>query len=189
MARIAPLEYEQASPAARVQYDEIVAAHGRVTNMKRTLGHSPVALEALMRWYPLRDEVQSFLGPRATTLFVHAVSSATDCLICSTFFRRILIDAGEDPDQLQLDAREQAVVDFGRQLVFDANRVTSEMYDRLAEFLSPAQIVALTALGGLMIATNVFNNALGIELDDYLQSYRRPNGEGQPAAGAERGHG
>ena len=31
----------------------------------------------------------------------------------------------------------------------------------------------LTAFGGLMIATNVFNNALQVELDDYLQPFRR----------------
>ena len=41
-----------------------------------------------MTWYPLRDTVQPFLGERLTTLFAHAISSETDCLICSTFFRR-----------------------------------------------------------------------------------------------------
>ena len=63
--------------------------------MKQTLGHSPVALRALMQWYPLRNEVETFLGQRSTIIYVHAISSATDCLICSTFFRRILIDGGE----------------------------------------------------------------------------------------------
>jgi hypothetical protein len=32
--------------------------------------------------------------------------------------------------------------------------------------------VALTAFGGLMVATNLFNNALRVDLDDYLQPYR-----------------
>ena len=35
------------------------------------------------------------------------------------------------------------------------------------------QIVALTAFGGLMVATNLFNNALRVDLDEYLWSYRR----------------
>ena len=126
-----------------------------------------------MQWYPLREAVEPFLGPRATTLFIHAISSATDCLICSTFFRRHLIDAGENPDQLTLDAREQTIVDYGRQLVKDANRISDELYARLATFFEPEQMVALTAFGGLMIATNVFNNALKIDLDDYLEPYRR----------------
>jgi alkylhydroperoxidase family enzyme len=174
MARIRPLEYENADPAARIELDRQVAAHGRATNMKRTLAHSPAALTALMQWYPLRDAVLPFLGDRLTTLFAHAVSTQTDCLICSTFFRRLLVEAGENPDDLKLDGREQAVIEYGRQLARDPNGVSDELYDQLARFLEPAQIVTLTAFGGLMIATNVFNNALQVDLDEYLQPFCRP---------------
>jgi alkylhydroperoxidase family enzyme len=177
MARIRPLAHEQAEPAARAELDRQLAAGGRVTNMKRTLAHSPPALHALMQWYPLRDAVRPFLGERLTTLFAHAVSTQTDCLICSTFFRRILIEAGEKPEHLALDEREQAVVDYGRQLARDANGVSDELYGRLARFLKPEQIVALTAFGGMMIATNIINNALRVDLDEYLQPYRKTGGE------------
>ncbi|MGD9645677.1 MAG: carboxymuconolactone decarboxylase family protein [Pirellulales bacterium] len=183
MARIPKLEYDDAGPEARAEFDKIVAEQGRLTNMKQSLGHSPAALRALMQWYPLRDTVQPFLGQRATTLFVHAISSATDCLICSTFFRRYLIDSGENPDRLEFDDREQAVVDFGRQLVRDPNAVSDELFARLAKYFQPNQIVALTAFGALMIATNVFNNALRVDLDDYLQPYRR-GGELDPERSA-----
>jgi alkylhydroperoxidase family enzyme len=141
--------------------------------MKQTLAYSPVALAALMTWYPLRDAVAGFLGDRAATLFAHAISTQTDCLICSTFFRRLLRDAGEDPKALQLDERECAVVDYGRQLARDANGVSDELYARLASFLGPEQVVTLTAFGGLMVATNVFNNALRVDLDEYLWPYRK----------------
>jgi alkylhydroperoxidase family enzyme len=144
--------------------------------MKRTLAHSPVALAALMTWYPLRDAVAAFLGNRAAVLFAHAVSAQTDCLICSTFFRRLLTESGEDPDAPKLNERERAVVDFGRQLAHNANGVPDELYARLAAFLQPEQIVTLTAFGGLMIATNVFNNALRVDLDEYLWPYRKGDG-------------
>lgn len=173
MARIPPLDLQQADAAQRAAYDGIVSAHGRMTNMKQTLAREPAALDALMTWYPLRDAVLPFLGERAMTLFVHAISTQTDCLICSTFFRRLLIDAGENPDALSLDEREQTLVDYGRQLVRDPNGVSHELFARLASFWSPNQIVLLTAFGGLMIATNVFNNALKVDLDEYLQPYRR----------------
>ena len=177
MARIRPLEHEQADPAVRVELDRQVAAGGRVTNMKRTLAHSPVALHALMQWYPLRDAVLPFLGERLTMLFAHAVSTQTDCLICSTFFRRTLVESGQNPDALTLDERERAVTEYGRQLARDANGVGDELYERLANFLQPAQIVTLTVFGGLMIATNSFNNALKVDLDDYLQPFRKADGE------------
>ena len=174
MGRIAMVEIDEAGPEARAELERQLAAHGRVTNMKRTLAHSATALHALMTWYPLRDRVVEFLGERATTLYAHAISARTDCLICSTFFRRILIDAGEDPDALVLDDRERAVVDFGVQLARDANQVSDALYGRLEDFLTPTQIVDLTAFGALMLATNVFNNALRVDLDEYLLPYRRP---------------
>ncbi len=173
MARVPPAEPPLA-PAAQQELDRQLLAHGRVTQMKRTLAHSPAGLVALMTWYPLRDEVTTFLGDRLTTLYAHAVSSETGCLICSTFFRRILIDAGEDLEALRLDDRDQAIIDYGVALTRDHSHVPQPVYDAAARHLTPAQMVALTAFGGMMIATNVVNNALRVDLDDYLEPYRRP---------------
>ena len=184
MPRITPLSYETAPPAAREAHDDHVRRHPRITNMKRTLLHSLPAFHALMEWYPLRDTVQPFLGERLTTLYAHAISSETDCLICSTFFRRILIDGGEDPDRLALDPREAAVVEFGRRLAVSPFRVPDAVYQQVAAHFDPAQMVALAAFGALMVATNVFNNAVEVELDQYLLPYRR---EGQPEGAAASG--
>jgi alkylhydroperoxidase family enzyme len=144
-----------------------------MTNMKRTLLHSVPAYDALMWWYDLRDTVSPFLGDRLTNLFSHAISSETDCLICSTYFRRIIIDAGEDVENLTLDEREQAVVDFGRCLAQRFARVPDELYSRVASYFDDEQMVALVAFGAMMVATNVVNNALDVPLDDYLQDYRK----------------
>ena len=70
-----------------------------------------------MTWYDLRDEVVPFLGERATMLFAHAISTGTDCLVCSTFFRRLLIDVGRRPRGIFGSMTgSSTVVDFGRQL-------------------------------------------------------------------------
>ena len=119
-----------------------------------------------------REDGRKLLGGQRV-LFAHAISAQTDCLICSTFFRRILIESGENPDGLHLDEREQAVVEYGRQLARDPNGVSDELYGRLARHFRPNEVVALTAFGGLMIATNVFNNALRVDLDEYLWPYRK----------------
>jgi alkylhydroperoxidase family enzyme len=173
MARIEPVRDEAADGTRRETLRAVVATHGRATNMKRTLAHSPVALRALMTWYDLRDEVEPFLGPRATVLFAHAISAGTECLICSTFFRRLLIDAGDDPDDPGLDDREALVVAYGRQLARDPNGVSDDLFARLSAAFSAEQIVALTAFGGLMVATNLVNNALRVDLDEYLWAYRK----------------
>ena len=173
MPRIHPLDYEEASPPARVEFEKQIRDHGRMTNMKKTLAHSWPALRALMEWYPLRDAVAAFLGDRLTTIFAHAISTEADCLVCSTYFRRALIDAGEDPEKFELDEWGQTIVAYGRQLVRDAHNVDDGLYATLEARLEPKEIVALTAFGCTMIATNIFNDALRVDVDEYLAPYRK----------------
>ena len=172
MPRIPPVDETSAPPASR----ELAAAHaatgGRMTNMKWTLAHSPVALDALLQWYPLHDRVASVLGERRTWLYCHAISTQGDCLICSTFFRRLLVDSGEDPDDLQLDELDELVIDLGRRLADDPHTVDDALHSRLEERFDHSQIVELIAFGAMMVATNVFNDALRVDLDGYLQPYR-----------------
>src|ERR1700742_296209 len=173
MARIPPVDESSAPPAAQ----EIAAAHlasgSRMTNMKWTLAHSPVALDALLTWYPLHEQVEPFLGQRRTWLFCHAISTASDCLVCSTFFRRLIIDAGEDPGELALDEFDELVMDFGRRLGSDPHSVDDALHAKLAERLDTSEIVTLTAFGAIMVATNVFNDALAVDLDPYLHTYAK----------------
>ena len=173
MSRIKPLEYDEASPEAKKLWDDQIAQHGRMTNMKRTLARNAPSLSAYMEWYTLRNEIAPFLGDRLTYLFAHAISIQSNCLICGTFFRRILIDAGENPDDLKLDDREQLLVDFGYHLSKNAWDVSDDLFARLREAYTDDQIVVLTAFAGIMIATNVINNALHVELDEYLLPYAK----------------
>jgi alkylhydroperoxidase family enzyme len=172
MPWITPLDESTAPEKSRAGADAHAATGGRMTNMKWTLAHVPAALEALLQWYPLHDEVVPLLGERRTTLFCHAISVQNDCLICSTFFRRILIDDGEDPDALPLDEVDALIVDFGRRLATDPHLVEGELRTRLDGHFEEAEIVLLTAFGAIMVATNVVNDALGVPLDGYLEPYR-----------------
>ena len=171
--RIQPIDYDTAPPAARAAHDETIRKHGRVTNMKATLLHSPSAFRALMEWYTLRDVVQPFLGERLTYIFSHVISDENDCLICSTFFRRLLIDVGDDPDNFTLNERETLVADFGRQLAQPHARVPDDVFGRLSAEFTDEQVVALTAFGAMMVATNIINNALDVPFDDYLDTYKK----------------
>jgi alkylhydroperoxidase family enzyme len=174
MPRIRPIDPESAPADTRETYARAKERFGRVTNMKATLLHSQPAFDALMTWYDLREAVVPFLGERLADLFSHAISAGTDCLICSTYFRRALIDAGVNPDELQLDEREKVVVEFGQCLAQPFSRVPDDVYARISALFSDEQIVALTAFGAMMVATNVVNNVLEVELDDYLAEYRKP---------------
>ncbi len=171
--RISILERENLSGEALKGFDEQVAAHGRITNMKKTLLHDVPSFNILMEWYPLRDRVAAVVGDFATDVFCHAISSQNNCLICSTFFRRILKDNGRDPDNLMLDETEQLLADFGRACVIQPVKVDDELFARMKARFSEQEIVMLTAFAGQMIATNLINNALEVPLDEYLIAYSK----------------
>jgi len=172
MSRIAQVRYEEASPEIQAEYKKVVAEHGTVSNMKAVLLHSPVALKAVLEWYTLYAKVKPFLGERRTILFCDAISRENACTLCATFMNRAIVKGGENPKELKLDERDQAVIAYGKQLAANANRVTDTLFKRLESFLTPEQIVELTVFGALMIVNNVFNSALQVDLDESLDAYQ-----------------
>src|SRR5690554_6649197 len=145
MARIPTVEYENASKEAKKEYDKQIKKHGKITNMKKTLLHNIPSFKALMEWYPLRDEAVKVIGDFGVNVFCHAISSYNNCLICSTFFRKILIDGGYDPDNLKFDEKTQLLVDFGKACVDKPVSVDNEMFEKMKKYFADNEIVLLTA--------------------------------------------
>ncbi len=173
MSYIPMTEYDTASAEVRREYDDQIAKHGRITNMKRTLLHDVPAFKAYMEWYTLYDELAPEIGDRAMSLFSYAISNSNDCLICSTFFRKILIDSGDDPDQPQLSDVERLLMDFGHAICRDPHHIPEETYARLKSLFSDATIVRLIAFAGIMYATNLFNTVAKVDLDEILYAYKK----------------
>ncbi len=173
MTRIPMVEYDKLSPEAKAEYTTQIKKHGKITNMKKTLLNDVLSFKVLMDWYPLRDKAAEFLGDLGVNVFCHAISSHNNCLVCSTFFRKLLKDVGKNPDKLILDDRIQTLVDYGRACVNQPTVIADALFEKMKIHFSDKQIVILTAFAGMMIATNLINNALEVELDDYLTSYTK----------------
>ncbi|MDR1488124.1 MAG: hypothetical protein LBT62_09105 [Deltaproteobacteria bacterium] len=170
--RIEYFDYQNADAAGRAAYDARSKADGGyVTNMKKTLLRSLPAFKALMEWYPLRDECAKFLDRKAIAVFCHSISAQNDCLICSMFFVREFASLGVDLKSYEFTAEEDLLARYGRRLVEAPNDVDDDLFGELSSRYTQEQIVALTAFGAVMIATNLINNALNVELDEGLQVY------------------
>jgi len=173
MARIEPLTAKDISPGVKIAFERHVQEYGgRITNMKATLGRSLVAFEAYMQWYPLYTEVEKILGKRMASLYAHSISCAADCPLCSTFFRKIIIDSGETPEKLDLTESQRNILDFGSGIAKHKGNIADHLYSSVATKYSETEMVVLTAFAGIMIATNVFNNVIETEIDEYLSAYR-----------------
>ena len=171
MSRIAPVDLATASPAVKQAYEQ-TSQHHSISNMKAVALHSPEAIHAILDWYKLFGKVKPVLGERLAILFCDGISRQNHCELCATFMHREIVKWGEDPFNLKLDEREQAVVEFGRQLAKNANGVSDELFERLRKYFNAEQIVDLTVFGALMIVNNIFNSALDIDLDTSLDDYR-----------------
>lgn len=173
MAYISQVEYDSSSDEVKEQIDYQIESHGRATNMKLTLLHSMPAYHALMEWFPLEETIEAFLGERAVNFFCYAISNQNDCLVCSVFFKKILDDLNIDFETFDFTPQEKVLVEYGQAIVKDANNIPPQIFDEMKKYWNEEQIVAITAFATIMIATNLFNKALDITLDDYLQPYTK----------------
>ena len=173
MPYIPMTQYDGAPPEVRGRYDGQIAKHGRITNMKRTLLHNTKAFDVYMEWYALCDLLKEFLPERAVMLYSHAISEGNRCLVCSTFFRKILIDSGDDPDRPDLNEEEQLLMDLGFSIAEDPHNIDPELYAALRGRYSDEQLVLLFSFAGVMAATNLFNTVAQVPLDEVLYGYRK----------------
>lgn len=172
MARIPPVGKDEIQEPVRAAFEEHIKAYqGRITNMKATLGHSLLAFEVYMQWYPLYKQVEKILGRRLAYLYAYSISRAADCPLCSTFFRKMIIDAGEKPEDLFLSPSQKDVLDFGSSIAKYHGNISDHVYNTIAGRYSQEDMVIIIAFAGQMIATNVFNNVIETDIDEYLADY------------------
>jgi len=172
MARIKPIPGSEISPAIQQAFDEHVKKYkSRITNMKATLAHSLPMFEIYMQWYPIYEEVKIILGEMLAYLFAWSISHASNCPLCSTYFRKMIIDHGENPENLELSGDDKQVLDFGVAIAAQQGNMSDEVYKKMGERFNEKQMVILVAFAGQMIATNIFNNVIETEIDDYLSDY------------------
>jgi len=172
MARIPPVREHELQPSVRIAFDRHVKEfNARITNMKATLGHSLLAFEVYMQWYPLYEEVEKILGKRLAYLYAYSISKASDCPLCSTYFRKIIIDSGEKPESLDLTPSQKDMLDFGSAVARCQGNINDHLFDTIASQYSKTDMVILIAFAGQMIATNIFSNVIETDIDEYLSEY------------------
>ncbi|MBQ2461153.1 MAG: hypothetical protein II504_01815, partial [Clostridia bacterium] len=95
MPRIAPVNLTDLPPEAQAAVDEHLRQGYRLTNEKLILLHNATAFEALeAQSYAVDRELQRLVGKRAADLFEYAISVQNDCIVCTTYFGKLLRNMG-----------------------------------------------------------------------------------------------
>ena len=171
MPNIAQLDYNAATQEQQAAHDEELRLRGRMTNMKRTLLHSPAALRVYGEWFTLRDELRPVLGDRAIWIFCHAICVASGSRVGTGFMRRALIEGGDNPDALSLTPTELLLASVGAALGDDPSSIGEDRWRALHALYSAKTLVDLIAFAGQMVATNVFTDAVETTIDPELEKY------------------
>jgi hypothetical protein len=167
-------DYENASDEVKKEYDYWTGRSGRITNMKRLLLHDEPTYHAYMEWYTLYARLTGIVGKRAVDLLCYAISTNNHCLLCSTFFQQIFVDAGEDPENFTLNNTEQLLFDLGAAISQNPNAIPDAIYTQLKETFTTEQIVLIAGFAAQMVATNYFNMVTRVDVDEPLEPYITP---------------
>ena len=142
-----------------------------VTNTQKTLAHSQPAFEVYIQLHSLFEKVKEVTGKRTAALFAWAVSTASDSVLCTSFFRRLIVEGGENPEEITLTDHEKVLLDFGSAISQHKGRIADHIYNSLAQYHNEEEMVLLIAFAGQLIATNIFNNVVETEIDGSLSPY------------------
>ena len=164
MSYISKIDLSTAPQEVRAAVDNHLAQGYQLTNEKLTLLHNVTAFHTLEESsYELDRELQRLIGKRAADFYEYAISLQNDCLVCSTYFRKLLKENGIDFDTFEFTDKENLLISFGRALARDPKNVPEEIYAQLKEQFTEEEIVVITAMGVMMIANNYFNDILKVE--------------------------
>lgn len=163
MARIKPIDYNGASEEIKALHDEY-AKKIPMNNMKLTLLNNPVAFRVLNGFHDILAEAKVFLGELTANLFCYAISTENDCAVCSEIFRKFLDENGVDFDTLILTPEQHALISYGRNIADNPHEVYDEQMDELKDYFTDEQIVVITSLAAMMVASNTINTVFEVEL-------------------------
>lgn len=164
MPRIQKMDLNTASEDVKNTVEQHIAKGHRITNEKLTLLHNiPSFLTLEESSYTLDDELQRLIGKRAADFFEYAISVQNECLVCTTYFSKLLKSNHIDVKTFAFTEEEKVLMEYGQAIAKDPKHVPDELFERLRTFFNEEQLVAITTMGVMMIANNYFNDILQVE--------------------------
>ena len=174
MARVQLLSAEDVAEEHRddfIKYRDLFKDFG---NQVPIYAHAPIGMKHVYGM-SLESRLAETLPIRLIEIAVVAASFANRCTYCVTHHSTILADLGLDPNAISnlgnkdvpgLTEVELLVRDYAVSVTERAWGIRDEMFERLHQHFTDAQIVELTMRIGLTGLFNKVNQALGIEMEE-----------------------
>ncbi len=171
MARIQPIDIDQADGKAKALLENVNKALGMVPNLMRTLAHSPAALEAYLGFGKALGG--GSLSAKLREQIALTTANANACEYCASAYtalgKKFGIDAAELKRNLQASSRDpkvEAALQFARAVVVRQGWVTDEELHRVRDAgYEDGEINEIIAATAITIFSNYFNHVAETEVD------------------------
>ena len=177
MARLETVDPSTLPADFKERFDVVRSSNGYIPNSYLTLAHRPPVLKALMDLSKavIRDEGTLDRGFRF--LIAYISSSTAGCQFCQAhnissaqrwgIQEERLNAIWEYEDSPLFTPAEKAAFDVARAASLVPNAVTDEMFDRLKQHYTSAQIVEIVTVISMFGWFNRFNDTLRVDLDQH----------------------
>ena len=113
--------------------------------------------------YAVDEELAAIVGKRAADIYEYAISAANDCIVCTTYFKKLLDSEGIDIHNFEFTKDEDLLVEFARALANDPRHIPADLKDRMQARYNDREFVVITSMGIMMLANNYFNDIMEVE--------------------------
>jgi len=165
MALISSLEKNQIDKIAEDIYEQFEDKTGNVPEWVKVMAHNPKILKEFTELFKIvmgKSEIESLLKWKIALV----VSKTLKCPFCVDVTEKMLkrLGAGEETieDIENLSGQEKEVLELVEDVTLDGHLDNPELFKKLKEKFSEAEIVEIISVMGLFNYINRFNNTLGV---------------------------
>ena len=119
-------------------------------------------------------QVHQLLGKRLALMFGYLIAQSAQSAVFSAFFRKNLLELGENPDLLEVEEDELLVILFGSKIATEGGKIPDELYEALTQRYSQEQVSLLVSFATQLVAATMFNATLEVQVEASLQPYVLP---------------
>ncbi len=174
MSRFPLITPEQADGPTREFYQELRQMFHKVPNLFATIAHYPPAPRPVLDFFHA-VYTQSSIPKRLLELAILRASLGLQSEYCLTLHKAFALEHGvsydeimsltEDPRHTRFSEPERAILDYAAQFTSDARGVTDELFARIRQHFSEAEILNVSLLIGLAQLFGCLSDALQIPMD------------------------
>lgn len=168
MALLPSLEKNEVEEIAKEIYEEFEKETGKVPEWVKVMAHRPEILKEFVELFKAIMG-KGTIEPLLKWKIAYVVSQTLKCPFCLDVSEKMLKKFGAEDDVIQKiktgeisSPEEKEILELVKDVTLDGHLDQPEIFEKLKEKFTPAQIIEIISVMGLFNYINRFNNTLAV---------------------------